>query len=61
MNDTDRTVIALLWHENLADAITFITTIKTIIFLCKNIGKYVFCRLHRPYYFPKSDLAVSMK
>ena len=42
MNDTDRTVIALLWHENLADAIRLLPQSKQLSFYVKILDNMCF-------------------
>ena len=42
MNDTDRTVIALLWHENLADAIRILPQSKQLSFYVKILDNMCF-------------------
>jgi hypothetical protein len=42
MNDTDRTVIALLWHENLADAIRLLPQSKQLSFYVQILDNMCF-------------------
>lgn len=42
MNDTDRTVIALLWHENLADALSVLPQSKQLTFYVKILENMCF-------------------
>ena len=42
MNDTDRTVIALLWHENLADALRLLPQSKQLSFYVKILDNMCF-------------------
>lgn len=42
MNETDRTIVALLWHENIVDPISSIPTSKTIPFYSKVLDNICF-------------------
>lgn len=46
MNETDRTIVALLWHENIVDTLGKFKKKEIISILFKNFREHVFCRLY---------------
>ena len=46
MNETDRTSVGLLWHENIIDAIERIDKVKTIPFYIEQFLKLHNCHSH---------------
>ncbi len=42
MNETDRTIVALLWHENIVDSLALLPKSRTIPFYCKILENICF-------------------
>ena len=57
MNETDRTIVGLLWHENIVDVLSKMERSKSFPFY-ENIRKYMFCGLYRSNNISETNLAI---
>ena len=58
MNETDRTIVGLLWHENIVDLLSKFKRCDAFPFYARITRQHVFRRPHRPDNVPEADMAV---